>query len=295
MNRRYIDFVPASNNAKARGSARAIVKKTTVVRTIEEAPVGISEEPIEALIEMPIEAPVQLQRKVPTRPVRQARSVKPARSNPQPRPAMVSRTRVAKPISATRKTPVEAVNAPIARKMPASNGFTLGVVEDLNSHFVNTNVPKRPLSEKSARPAHPARRPVQSAKRSTQPSVADLKAKKVRAGLSTKSVAASVKKPAPKVATKPSSKTGLTKEKSTYKAPRPTFINQNKVVKRPLSNSGNVYHKQPAKAVKEEPKGPVTIIAKPEKEKHIGIIVTIIITIILGAAAGTVAFLLLPK
>ncbi len=46
---------------------------------------------------------------------------------------------------------------------------------------------------------------------------------------------------------------------------------------------------------KEEPKGPVTIITKPEKDSHVGIIVTIIMTIILGATAGTVAFLLLPK
>ena len=64
-------------------------------------------------------------------------------------------------------------------------------------------------------------------------------------------------------------------------------------MKRPLS--GNIYRKEIAAAVKEEPKGPVTIIAKPEKNSHVGVIVTIILTIILGAAAGTVAFLLLPK
>ena len=67
-------------------------------------------------------------------------------------------------------------------------------------------------------------------------------------------------------------------------------------MKRPLSK--NVYKKTApvAKvAAKEEPKGPVTIITKPEKDAHVSVIVTIIITIILGAAAGTVAFLLLPK
>lgn len=72
------------------------------------------------------------------------------------------------------------------------------------------------------------------------------------------------------------------------------FINTEKVEKRPLSK--NVY--KPRKIVvtpKEEPKGTVTIIEKPEKDSKMGLVVTIIITIILGAAAGTVAFLLLPK
>ncbi len=309
MNRRYIDFVPANNStANTKAPVKTTVRKTTVVRTIEEDPIDFLDESIDALIEVPVEAPVRTQRKSPAKLVRSAKSVKsarPVKPNPQPRSAMVTRTRATKPAPAVRRAPTVStsvaptINAstPATKKMPASSGLALGVVEDLNSHFVNTNVPKRPLSEKPARPvqpvrrsAQPARRPAQSARRSTQPSVTDLKAKKVKAGLSTKSVATSVKKPV----SKPTPKTGLSKEASTYKAPKPTFINQNKVVKRPLSG-GNVYHKQPPKATKEEPKGPVTIIAKPEKEKHIGIIVTIIITIILGAAAGTVAFLLLPK
>lgn len=292
MNKRYIDFVPANNSVKSRGSARAVVRKTTVVRTVEEAPIEVPEEPIEALIEVPVEAPVRVQRKAPARlvrPTRSVRAVRQVRPNPQPRPAMAARARVAEPASVVRKAPV--ASAPVAKSMVASGGPALGVVEELNSHFVNTNVSKRPLSEKPARSAQSGRRPVQSSRRPAQSNVSDLKAKKVKVGLSTKSVAAASKKPA----SKPASKTGLSKEASTYKAPKPTFINQNKVVKRPLSSSGNVYRKQSAKAVKEEPKGPVTIIAKPEKDKHIGIIVTIIITIILGAAAGTVAFLLLPK
>ena len=80
----------------------------------------------------------------------------------------------------------------------------------------------------------------------------------------------------------------------TMTIPRTPFINQNRVEKRPLSK--NVYRQKPAPTPKkEEAVGPVTIIAKPEKEKHVGLIITIILTIILGAAAGTVAFLLLPK
>lgn len=81
-------------------------------------------------------------------------------------------------------------------------------------------------------------------------------------------------------------------ENATYKMPNNPFINQEKVVKRPLSK--NVYQKN-AVPTEEKPSGPVTIISKPAKDKNISLVVTIIITIILGAAAGTVAFLLLPK
>ena len=77
-----------------------------------------------------------------------------------------------------------------------------------------------------------------------------------------------------------------------FMVPKTTFINQEKVVKRPLSK--NVYQKKIV-TPKEEPKGPVTIITKPEKDAHVNLVVAIILTIILGAAAGTVAFLLLPK
>lgn len=86
--------------------------------------------------------------------------------------------------------------------------------------------------------------------------------------------------------------TAKKEDKSTYKAPKSPFINQDKVKKRPLSK--NVYKKE-VKAPKEEPKGPVTIITKPDKDAHVSLVVTIILTIILGAAAGTIAFLLLPK
>ena len=73
------------------------------------------------------------------------------------------------------------------------------------------------------------------------------------------------------------------------------------VNKRPLSK--NVYTKESTVLSKETkelkevkaPSGPVTIINKPEKDSKVGLVVTILITIILGAAAGTVAFLLLPK
>lgn len=80
--------------------------------------------------------------------------------------------------------------------------------------------------------------------------------------------------------------------RSTYQVPKSQLVQQGKANKRPLSVK-NVYPEKKAK--KEEPKGPVTIITKPEKQAHAGMIIAIILTIILGAAAGTVAFLLLPK
>ena len=79
-----------------------------------------------------------------------------------------------------------------------------------------------------------------------------------------------------------------------FKVPKVRFVNTEKVVKRPLSK--NVYHRKIAEPKEvEKPQKPVTIINKPEKDSKMGMIVAIIITIILGAAAGTVAFLLLPN
>lgn len=80
------------------------------------------------------------------------------------------------------------------------------------------------------------------------------------------------------------------------KAGKSPFIRTNSIEKRPLSNS--VAPKKPvitAKTVKEEFSDPATIIEKPEKDAHIGIVVTVILTIVFGAAIGTAAFLLLPK
>ena len=85
---------------------------------------------------------------------------------------------------------------------------------------------------------------------------------------------------------------GAMAQKKVMDLPRPAFVNVEKVKKRPLSK--NVYTKT-VEAKEEVPSGPVTIIDKSEKDSKVGLVVTIIITIILGAAAGTVAFLLLPK
>lgn len=98
-------------------------------------------------------------------------------------------------------------------------------------------------------------------------------------------------KPAAKAASKPVAKPAY---KPAPLGQRTTFLNTNKIEKRPLSK--NVYTKTPTIVPKEEKQEkPVKIIEKPDKDSKAGLVIAIILTIILGAAAGTVAFLLLPK
>ena len=148
-----------------------------------------------------------------------------------------------------------------------------GVIEEFRPKFVKTEVEKRPLSR--------------SHFTSKKTELAAAKAKKV--GL--KEVAKPVEKPVEKsVKTEKNEK--QTEDKTKMKVPKSPFINQAKVVKRPLSK--NIYERT-VEPTEEIPTGPVTIISKPEKDTKVSLVVTIILTIILGAAVGTVAFLLLPK
>ena len=146
-----------------------------------------------------------------------------------------------------------------------------GVIEDYQPKFVKTEVEKRPLNrQKTAREE-----------------VKEAKAKKIEKMPVMKKV---TKKEVPKEKVVEAS---VEENSETLKVPKKNpFVNTTKVTKRPLSK--NVYQKK-AVVAKEETSAPVTIINKPEKDSRAGLIVTIIITIILGAAAGTVAFLLLPK
>ena len=130
--------------------------------------------------------------------------------------------------------------------------------------FVKTNIAKRPLGEDK--------------------DIAAAKARKLT------KMPLPAQKAAPKAAPAPTP--AEKKAAETMKVPKTNFVNTEKVAKRPLSK--NVYQKKIV-VPDEEPTGPVTIINKPEKDSRVGLIVTIIITIILGATAGTVAFLLLPK
>ena len=154
----------------------------------------------------------------------------------------------------------------------------LGKIENYAGKFVKTEVEKRPLNERSEATARAAkakkisaRMPVLGKNRGKVAVASEAQAKKTEA-----------KKNEAKKA-----------EQARMPIPQRPFVNTEKVVKRPLSR--NVYPARKAPEPKEEPKGTVTIIEKPENDSRVGLIVTIIITIILGAAAGTVAFLLMPK
>lgn len=204
-----------------------------------------------------------------------------------------------------------------------------GVIEDLPSRFVNTAVEKRPLSGGSAgvqgsaygvsyaameydtgemevenvagagaissgdmakeakskkvgrKASRAEKKLAKKAAKTSKASAGKAGAKAAAGGAAGAAVAAT--------AGKAGSKAGA---KATYGVPKSPFINQGSVAKRPLSK--NVYHKK-VQPTKEENQGPVAIISKPEKDSKAGVVVGIILTIILGAAAGTIAFLLLPK
>ncbi len=175
---------------------------------------------------------------------------------------------------AVRRTETEAMMEFSVKDEP-----NFGVIEEMNSKFVSTTVEKRPLSDGTPLP---------------QPRVADAKEAKSRklVGRKLRKTKEPVENPVEKSAVgSAGTHTGVSTTKGTFSTPKSPFINQDKVVKRPLSK--NVYQKKVV--TPKEDTGTVTIISKPEKDKHVSLIISIIITIILGAAAGTVAFLLLPK
>lgn len=146
--------------------------------------------------------------------------------------------------------------------------------------------PARPVAPVKATPAHPATPAKPTAPVKTQ-SVA-VNRTNIKAIKSEKIA----KKPLnlqPKPAKKPAP--SAAKPKTTFEPPK--FINTSKVEKRPLSKT--VYARRQEVVAKEEPTGPVAIIDKPEKDSNIGLIITVILTVILGAAVGTIAFLIIPR
>lgn len=191
-----------------------------------------------------------------------------------PRSQTIKTTRAVSTVKPVARTATKPVTQVSFNTHTSSQKVELGVIEDLSPKFINTDTPKRPLN--SGKSVAPAVKPEDSLK--------EAKSKKL-----SRSAKRALAKSA-KESNKDTKKAAT--ENSKYKPPKSPFINLDKVSKRPLSK--NVYKKK-TETPKEEPKGPVTIITKPEKDSHIGLIVTIILTIVLGAAAGTVAFLLLPK
>lgn len=234
MNKRYIDFVPASRKPGAKtGPKRA----SSAVAA----------------------------RKVATRPA--TKSV----AKPAPKPKFTRRE--------VDDVPIEKIFAEKPQKTAASKGLKepkFGVIEDYQPKFVATKVEKRPLGAKAAvrsakasgGPAKIASASTRSAKTSAKPLAG------VSVGTNTQIAGPMITKYLNKNANGESGKA------------LPKF--------KPLADDDSepVFKKEGKKNTK---KGPVTIIEKPEKDSKVGMIVAIILTIILGAAAGTVAFLLLPK
>ncbi|MDO4742394.1 MAG: hypothetical protein Q4A79_03440 [Candidatus Saccharibacteria bacterium] len=199
-------------------------------------------------------------------------------------PQIKSQPRATKTISSVETEDIEISEILEMREEKPRAGVSLarkkdpkyGVIEDFRPKFVNTEVKKRPLNRE----------------REAKEEIAAIKAKKI---VEKKSLKKAV------VAGPEGTSEELKKEKTEEKAaetlkipkmPRTYFVNTEKVAKRPLSK--NVYKKEVV-ASKEEPTETVTIIGDTKKESKMGLILTILITIILGAAAGTVAYLLLPK
>lgn len=187
----------------------------------------------------------------------------------------------------TNEVPVEEMFEEKPRPAGVSSGEAkFGVIEDYRPMFVKTDVKKRPLGAK------------EEAKKPALAKPAMVKPTGVKAASGSVSGAASGVSSAAVV----SGTVSATKKPVPLKPIRPVkanFINTNKIEKRPLSS---VNIKKTAAPTDEEvikdlgkPEKPVRIITKPEKDSNVGMIIAVILTIILGAAAGTVAFLLLPK
>ena len=181
------------------------------------------------------------------------------------------------PVSATHKIVRDDVDEPVkpvvekaqpersvkmAEKKASEPQF--GVIEDLQSKFVKTEVVKRPLNGGVKRNSSGG----DNKKTAEEEKVLRNAVRKADSAVKNESEP---------------------KKRIEMKTP---FVNTEKVTKRPLSK--NVYQKKVV-APKEESSKSITIITSEKKDSKVGIVVAVIITIILGATAGTVAFLLLPK
>ena len=171
-----------------------------------------------------------------------------------------------------------------------------GIFEDYHPKFVRTEVAKRPLG-KDGKP-----------KKVAKTSAAGV-AKTSAAGVAK---SAKMSKPVAKLAANPATKpvaqkSAMISKSSSYIAgPMITkYLRTDRAEKRPLSevstkkavsmHDATLKAGLEAKEEKKVKKSPERIISKPDKDSKAGMIIAVVLTIILGAAAGTVAFLLLPK
>lgn len=281
MSKRYMDFVPVKNAdrkaAVASGAPRRTnvaegsVASTMVVRT-KTTRVVASTKPSVMMPESTATPRTRMVRRDVSRRTAVQKSVS---QQPKMQRSVMQRPEMQQPIAYSTNTEYVDYQGGFA----LNNGAKLGEVEELSPVFVNTDVPKRPLGDGTERKV-------------TQPAAKN-EAKEAKSKRLVGRFRNKTSKKAAKDTSSASVGRSTTQKKDTFVAPKPAFINQDKVAKRPLSK--NVYQKKVVATNEKTNKGPVAIIVKPEKESKAGLIVTIILTIILGAVAGTVAFLLLPK
>ena len=288
MSKRYMDFVPAKAADKKTAVASGAPRRTKVAGTTSRAtttqPKVVMPEstatPRTRMVRRDVSRHVVAQKTiVQQRPVVQQRATMQQRTVTQQRTVAQQRAIAQKDAAVRRVTSVQNSAANFAIREDAK----LGEIEDLSPKFVKMDVPKRPLGDGTER-----KEKSETTQNNAKNEVVAAKSKKLIGRFRNKSVAKNTAKTAAKA-----EKEAAAKKKETFVAPKPTFINQDKVAKRPLSK--NVYQKNIVATDEKTNKGPVAIITKPEKESKAGLVVAIILTIILGAVAGTVAFLLLPK
>ena len=292
MTKKYMDFVPAKNADKKAAVTSGAPRRTNVAEKPAVASVKVTKvSGPKVLMPEPTATPrTRMVRRSVTsqRAVQNVVTRRGVQSTAQSVTSVRGATRSTMMQSTVRRVaPVQsgAASGQAVGSVGAQGGFAisggakLGEIEDLSPKFVKMDVPKRPLGESAEH------------KIAVQPAMKDevkeAKSKKLIGRFKNKGLA------------KGAAKNAMISEKKavvrneTFAAPKPTFINQDKVAKRPLSK--NVYQKKIATIEEKASKGPVAIITKPEKESKVGLVVAIILTIILGAVAGTIAFLLLPK
>ena len=180
-------------------------------------------------------------------------------------------------------------NAAIAKEVSFSGGPKLGVLEETTSRFVKTVVDKRPLSGGGAAQSVAVGVDAADLIKQRQDGNAKLWAAKAI------KVKNRTKKTAKTADNGVANSARVKKEANTgYNIPKSPFINQANLSKRPLSK--NVYRK-PEEITSEfaSSTNAVAIVSQPQKESKWRMVIGIIVTAILGAAAGAVAFLLLPK
>ena len=290
MNKKYIDFVPAKKTNKAVDSAQQDDGSSVRVKIGGPAKVTVktpvSEEPV---FEEPVSEVFAPEESVPEEPTLEVSTEKAADTDVEFEEIDDGDELSLEEIFVESERPAEA---------PAKPKY--GVIEDFKPRFLKTEVQKRPLSHQAK--SEDADIDIAKSKKIAAKVPFALKKKPKMVGVTTSDV-----KVAPRDKAKPKAPSddvdkildeALSEaEKVTSHEKKPIrttpFVNTEKVEKRPLSR--NVYTKKVVVPAEEEPSGPVTIIQKPEKDSRVGLVVAIVITIILGATAGTVAFLLLPK